>query len=157
MTRPSKPFAQPSPGTSTLAKKPCRAVQIVLVALLCAPAARAQLPSWNPQPAISATPTPPGAIGPTDAGLTITAFDIVVRTPPQFTDLRELIERHIELQRYRAVTDLDDSELARLIVLAEGNVRNLVGTLGYFSPDIRITREGDTNQRPVIAIAIAIH
>ena len=129
-------------------------MQIVLVALLCAPAARAQLPSWNPQPAISATPTPPGAIGPTDAGLTITAFDIVVRTPPQFTDLRELIERHIELQRYRAVTDLDDSELARLIVLAEGNVRNLVGTLGYFSPDIRITREGDANQRPVIAIAI---
>ena len=54
----------------------------------------------------------------------------MVRAPPQFNDLRELVERHIELQRYRAVTDLDDSELARLIVLAEGNVRNLVGTLG---------------------------
>lgn len=154
MTRLRKPFAQPSPGTGTLAKKPCRAVQIVLVALLCAPAARAQLPSWNPQPAISATPTPPGAIGPTGADSTLTAFDIVVRAPPQFNDLRDLVERHIELKRYRAVNDLDDSELARLIVLAEANVRNLVGTLGYFSPDIRITREINANQRPVIAIAI---
>ena len=154
MTRPRKPFAQPSPGTSTLAKKPCRAGLIVLVALLGASAAHAKLPTGTSQPALSATPTPPGAIGPTGAGLAVTAFDIVVRTPPQFDDLRELVERHIELQRYRAVTDLDDSELARLIVLAEGNVRNLVGTLGYFSPDIRITREGSANQRPVIAIAI---
>jgi translocation and assembly module TamA len=99
-------------------------------------------------------PTPAGAIGPTGADSAITAFDIAIRTPPPFNDLRELVERHIELQRYRAVTDLDDSELARLIVLAEGNVRNLVGTLGYFSPDIRITREGAAGQRPTIVVFI---
>ena len=106
---------------------------MVLFALLAATAARAQLPSESSQQALptqQSTPTPPGSIGPTGADLTITAFDIVVRTPPQFNDLRELIERHIELQRYRAVTDLEDAEIARLIVLAEGNVRNLVGTLG---------------------------
>ena len=154
MTRPRKPFAQPSPGTSALAKNPCRTVLILLFALLGAAAAHAQLPIGASQPALPATPTPPGAIGPTGADSTVTAFDIVVRVPPQFDDLRQLVERHIELQRYRAVTDLDDAEIARLIVLAEGNVRNLVGTLGYFSPDIRITREGGTNQRPVIAIAI---
>ena len=74
--------------------------------------------------------------------------------------MRELLEKHLELQRYRAVTDLDDAELARLIVLAEHNVRNLVGTLGYFSPDIRITREGGPNevnplnQRPTIVVAV---
>jgi translocation and assembly module TamA len=68
--------------------------------------------------------------------------------------VRELIERHLELQRYRAVTDLDEAELARLIVLAERNIRNLVGTLGYFSPDIRITREGGVNVRPVIVVAV---
>ena len=65
-----------------------------------------------------------------------------------------MVERHIELQRYRAVTDLDDSELARLILLAEGNVRNLVGTLGYFSPDIRITREGAPDQRLTVVVFI---
>ena len=68
--------------------------------------------------------------------------------------MRELLEKHLELQRYRAVTDLDEAELARLIVLAERNVRNLVGTLGYFSPDIRITREGGVNERSVIVVAV---
>ena len=47
------------------------------------------------------------------------AFDIAVRAPPEFNALRELVEKHIALQRYRAVTDLDDSELARLMALAE--------------------------------------
>lgn len=65
-----------------------------------------------------------------------------------------MLEKHLELQRYRAVTDLDDAELARLIVLAERNVRNLVGTLGYFSPDILITREGGASERPIIVVAV---
>ena len=82
-----------------------------------------------------------------------TAFDIAVRTPAEFNALRELVEKHIELQRYRAVTDLDDAELARLMALAEQDVRKLAGTLGHFSPVIRITRE-DASQRPVIAITI---
>lgn len=84
----------------------------------------------------------------------VTAFDIVVRTPPGFDTLRDLIDRHLGLQRYRALTDLDESELARLIVLAERDVRNLVGTLGYFSPDIAITQEIAPGQRPVVVIAI---
>lgn len=117
---------------------------LALLAIFFAPLACAQ----------DKPPTPPGAIGPTGADSEATAFDIAVRTPPQFDALRELVERHIELQRYRAVTDLDDSELARLIVLADSNVRNLVGTLGYFSPDIRITREGASGQRPTIVVSI---
>jgi translocation and assembly module TamA len=83
-----------------------------------------------------------------------TAFDIEVRTPPEFSSVRELVEKHVGLQRYRALTDLDDSELARLIVLAERDVRNLVATLGYFSPDIAITRETAPGQRPLVVIAI---
>ena len=96
-------------------------------------------------------PTPKGSVGPTSAEAEVTAFDIAVRAPPV---VRELLEKHLELQRYRAVTDLDDAELARLIVLAERNVRNLVGTLGYFSPDIRIAREGGATERPTIVVAV---
>ena len=81
------------------------------------------------------------------------AFDIAVRTPPEFSNLRELVQKHIELQRYRAVTDLDDAELARLVALAEQDVRSLVGTLGYFSPVITINRE-EAGQRRVIVIDI---
>jgi translocation and assembly module TamA len=105
-----------------------------------------------PPPASVAPPdTPAGAIGPTDAQPEVTAFDIQVQAPPA---VRALLERHLELQRYRAVTDLDDAELARLVVLAERNVRNLVGTLGYFNPVIRITREGAASQRPNIVVAV---
>ncbi|MDB5891729.1 MAG: surface antigen [Polaromonas sp.] len=68
--------------------------------------------------------------------------------------MRGLIEKHLELQRYRAVTDLDDAELARLVELAERNVRNLVGTLGYFSPAITITREGNAGAPPAVAITV---
>ena len=109
-------------------------------------------PAPEPPPEkITPEPTPPGAIGPTSAEPEVTAFDIVVEAPKQ---VRELLEKHLELQRYRAVTDLDPAELARLMVLAESNARNLLGTLGYFSPDIRITREGSANDRPVIKVAV---
>ena len=107
-----------------------------------------------PEPPADATPpvdTPRGSVGPTSAAPEVTAFDITIQAPER---VRELLEKHLELQRYQAVTDLDDAELQRLIVLAERNVRNLVGTLGYFSPDIRITREGGVNQRPVIVVDV---
>ena len=150
---------------------------VVLTALVSAQTARAQpaapadpasasMPSGStppssvrqtappPEPPADATPpvdTPRGLVGPTSAAPEVTAFDITIQAPDL---VRELLENHLELQRYRAVTDLDDAELQRLIVLAERNVRNLVGTLGYFSPDIRITREGGVNQRPVIVVAV---
>ena len=95
--------------------------------------------------------TPKGAIGPTNAAPEVTAFDIDVQAP---RTVRELLEKHLELQRYRAVTDLDEAELARLMLLAENNVRNLVGTLGYFSPEIHITRQGGANERPTIVVAV---
>jgi translocation and assembly module TamA len=105
-----------------------------------------------PPPASVPPPdTPAGSIGPTQAQPEVTAFDIEVKAPPE---VRALLERHLELQRYRAVTDLDDAELARLVVLAERNVRNLVGTLGYFNPRISIAREGAASQRPNIVVAV---
>jgi len=105
-----------------------------------------------PPEKITPEPTPEGSVGPTSAEPEVTAFDITVRAPQA---VRELLEKHLELQRYRAVTDLDEVELARLVLLAEQNVRNLVGTLGYFSPQIHITREGGLNDRPVIVVAVA--
>ncbi|MES2944352.1 MAG: BamA/TamA family outer membrane protein [Pseudomonadota bacterium] len=108
-------------------------------------------PAPLPPPRNEPPSTPPGAVGPTEATPQVTAFDIVVRAPPA---IKTLLEQHLELQRYRAVTDLDDAELARLVILAERNVRNLVGTLGFFSPDIKITREGAASQRPTIVVAV---
>ncbi|APW39833.1 hypothetical protein RD110_23690 [Rhodoferax koreense] len=78
------------------------------------------------------------------------AFDLKVDAPD---DIRELLEKHLELQRYRAVPDLNEAELARLLVMAEANARELIATLGYFSPDIRIERDSETTATPAAAPA----
>ena len=81
------------------------------------------------------------------------AFDIRVETEDD--DLRELVQRHNELRRYRAVPDLDAAEFARLMALTERDVRNLLGTEAYFNPDVRVRREGSPEGRPTVVIAIA--
>lgn len=77
------------------------------------------------------------------------SFQLAVRAPD---DVRTLLERNLELRRYREVQDLDDAEIARLLRLAERDVRQLVGTLGYFDPQIRITRENGTPPTIVVAV-----
>ena len=67
------------------------------------------------------------------------SFQLVVRAP---NELRAMLERHLELRRYQQVTDLDDAEISRLLVLAEKDARELLATQGHFVPTIRITREG---------------
>ena len=113
------------------------------------PAAAASEPESSTPPAET---TPKGAIGATEDVPEVKAFDIEVQAPDE---VRPLIERHTELQRYQAITDLDSTELERLIVLAERDVRELLGTQGYFSPDIRISRESPRDgERPTIVIEI---
>jgi translocation and assembly module TamA len=79
------------------------------------------------------------------------SFDIDIRAPEQ---VRSLLERHLELYRYREVSDLDDAELSRLIALAEREVRQLVATLGFFNPNILIVRDPGPGPRPSIVIAV---
>jgi translocation and assembly module TamA len=78
------------------------------------------------------------------------AFDLVVRAPDA---LRALLERHLELRRYQQVSDLDDAELARLVVLADKDARELLATQGYFSPEVRITREAGP-PRPKLVVTV---
>ena len=77
------------------------------------------------------------------------AFDLVVRAPDP---LRELLERNLELRRYREVSDLDDAEIARLIVLADKDARELLATQGYFSPQVSIAREPGPRTRLVVDV-----
>lgn len=102
------------------------------------------------QPAVGqATPEPaPAAAASAAAG---PSFDVDIRAPDP---AKNLLERHLELHRYREVPDLDEAELARLVVMAERNTRELLGTLGYFSPSVRITREAATPPKVVIAVEL---
>ncbi len=75
--------------------------------------------------------------GPTDETVTPApvAFHLEIDAPDE---IKALLEQHLELLRYRELTDLNDSELARLVSMAHQNTQDLVATLGYFSPEIRI-------------------
>jgi len=64
------------------------------------------------------------------------AFTVEVQAPD---NVRAYLESHLEIQRYRQIDDLGATELSRLMVAAEANARELLGTLGYFTP--RLTLE----------------
>ena len=63
------------------------------------------------------------------------AFDLTVKAPD---DVKSYLEHYVELKRYRNFPGLQLTEMARLLGSADENVRELLGTLGYFSPDIHI-------------------
>ena len=63
------------------------------------------------------------------------AFTLEVRGPDT---VRDYLNRHLEIQRYRQVDDLGAAELSRLMVAAESNARELLGTLGYFTPNLTL-------------------
>ena len=66
------------------------------------------------------------------------AFQLTVKGP---AEIQDLLERHLELQRYRELPDLSDNELARLLTAAEKDARELLATLGYFSPEIKFDQQ----------------
>ncbi len=67
------------------------------------------------------------------------AFELEINAPEP---VREVLQRHLELLRYRALSDLSDGELSRLLAAAELDTRELLGAMGYFSPDVRLVRDG---------------
>lgn len=70
------------------------------------------------------------------------AFKLDIDAPEE---IRQLLALHLELLRYRELTDLSDSELTRLLSAAQQNAQELVATLGYFAPDIQITLQPAPN------------
>ncbi len=81
------------------------------------------------------------------------AFNVRVEAPDE---VRQLLERHMDLQQYRAVPDLSDSELARLIVVAQQEATDLLATLGFFSPDIAIAIEPLADPKAVRSVAVKV-
>lgn len=69
-----------------------------------------------------------------DAGADALALEVQVGDDA----IRDYLTRHLQLQRFRHLPDLQAHELTRLLGLADDNARDLLATLGYFSPDITI-------------------
>jgi translocation and assembly module TamA len=79
------------------------------------------------------------------------AFELDIQAPE---DIKDLLTRHLELQRYRELTDLSNDELERLLRQAEEDARRLVGTLGYFSPGIAVAHQNVPGSTPVVTLAV---
>lgn len=84
-------------------------------------------------------------------------FDIALEAPEP---LAGFLLQHVELQRYRSLSDLDGRELGRLLNAAPENLRQLLGTQGHFSPHIQIDHDIDeataTDGRPLGTVRIRI-
>lgn len=87
------------------------------------------------------------------AALAPPAFEISIEAPDEF---RALLERHLELLRYRELTDLSDSELTRLLLDAETNARELVATLGYFAPAIEFRQKAAASDRSTRLLTLSV-
>lgn len=79
------------------------------------------------------------------------AFVLNIEAPD---DIKDLLTRHLELQRYRELTDLSDDELARLMRQAQEDARRLLGTLGYFSPVIAMAVQTAVADTRVVNITV---
>ncbi len=91
------------------------------------------------------------------------AMGIDISGPPAFTlevdapkQVRALLEQHLELKRFRHQPDLQRRELTRLLGATDANVRELIGTLGYFSPTVTVeltdTPEEEAPRKVVVKV-----
>ncbi|MBY0410243.1 MAG: outer membrane protein assembly factor, partial [Burkholderiaceae bacterium] len=89
----------------------------------------------------------PKDIASTSVGSGEPSFTVVVQAPKS---VREMLERNLELQRFRNLPDLQSSELERLLGATDANARELLGTLGYFAPTITValTETPDSKAAP---------
>jgi translocation and assembly module TamA len=63
-------------------------------------------------------------------------FEIDMQAPSEA--MRDFLLRHMEVQRYRELRSLEANELSRLLAQAPANVRELLATLGHFSPQVEV-------------------
>jgi translocation and assembly module TamA len=67
------------------------------------------------------------------------AFGLEVHSSDQ--DIRDFLLQHLDLQRYRSLSDLDETELTRLLRDADVQARELLGTWGFFKPTLRWSQD----------------
>lgn len=109
-----------------------QACAILAVVLVTSGPARLYAQSTAPS-AAAARGSPAG-----EAAAPAAAFSVQVQAPKE---IQAYLLRHLDLLRYRTLADLDDTELERLVLAANANVRELLGTLGYFAPEVTLSRQ----------------
>jgi translocation and assembly module TamA len=110
-----------------------------------------------PTPPWVAADAPPEAQAPAPAASGAARGDSALRLEVEAPDdLRELLQRHLDLARLVAISEEerpDESEWLRLVGAAPAQARQLLQTEGYFAPDVRVRREAGPPQRVIVTVA----
>ena len=113
--------------------------RMAIAVLLATLGSAVLLPSstWAQNNATPATDTAtPSTASPQAFGLEVHSSD---------EDIRNFLLQHLDLQRYRSLSDLDETELSRLLRAADVQARELLGTLGFFKPTLTWTQDKSVN------------
>ena len=65
----------------------------------------------------------------------VAAFELEIEASDT---IRQLLQKHLDLVRFRSLTDLTELELSRLVAEAPKNIRGLLSTMGYFAPAVHV-------------------
>jgi len=82
-------------------------------------------------------------------------FELQIHAQPK--EAQDLLEAHLELNRYRELEGLRRQELTRLISVADTDIRKLLATLGYFAPTVELELHNpprDSSDLPVVRIEV---
>lgn len=100
--------------------------------------------------------TPPHPPTADSASTAQVAFTLEVRSPND--RISAYLEKHLELQRFRQLPELQERELLRLLASAPDDAHELLATLGYFEPTVTLERTppptGDVQALPHITFII---
>lgn len=135
--------------------------------LLAMPMAHARAQSSEPAPGSAAVV----ALEPTDIPAEAASAEPVAEAVPeapaepvapalQYTvkvvapgDLDELLEKNLDLERFRGNPRMDRDQLQRLVRDAPEQVRNLVATAGFYTPTVNV-RVDINAERPVVTVEV---
>lgn len=69
-------------------------------------------------------------------------------------DVRELLQDNLDLVRYRGNDRMDREQLQRLVRVAPEQIRTLVATDGYYSPEVSATLDRESSATPVVQVKV---
>ena len=125
----------------------------LLVVLPATAQAQLQVQTYSPTPA-QTTPAQTAAsvdASPNASADTPPAFRLQIEAPP---DIRTLLERHLELQRYQRLEDLDEAELQRLVQAAQAQALELLATQGHFAPVVQLDLQATGERAPAWTVRL---
>ncbi|MGK5006470.1 autotransporter assembly complex protein TamA [Janthinobacterium sp. LB2P70] len=92
----------------------------------------------------------PESASATEAAPTPLQYEVKVNAPG---DLDELLEKNLDLERFRGNPRMDREQLRRLVRATPEEAKNLIATAGYYTPVVTV-RVDTTGAKPVVIVDV---